>query len=509
MSLTISTLRKRTGGKGRTLALLAAGFSAVLLVSAPVPARDSATAGYPSFAEIAGDLKDAVVTISTSSPQEPETGLTPRAPKKSQQEQAEPSQPFEEFFQDFFGGGEGGTSGQVTSVGSGFVIDETGLIVTNNHVVEGGGEIYINFADGSRLKVEKIVGRDVKTDLTLLKVTPKDGKVLKSVRFGDSAAVRVGDWVMAVGNPFGLGGTVTVGILSATGRDINAGPYDEFLQTDAAINRGNSGGPLFNARGEVIGVNTAIISPTGGSIGLGFAVPSNTAKRVVDHLQRYGETRRGWIGVRVQSLNDDIASSLNLAKPEGALVASVEKGGPAEQAGFAEGDVIVTYAGAPVRSSRMLPRLVAQSNVEDEIEVQVLRAGERKALKVRVGQLAETGVEVAGAAPSPSGDIPAAPEKPKRQSMKGVDVSPLTDRLRASFALDPQIEGVVVTVVSGAHGTELAPGDVIVEAAHQKVRTLEEFEARLDTLRSMRRDSALLTVSKRSGPVSFVTVELN
>ncbi len=261
------------------------------------------------------------------------------------------------------------------------------MIVTNNHVIEGGNEIYVILRDGTELKVDKIIGRDTKTDLTLLKVTPAPDKPLTAVTFGDSKKIRVGDWVIAIGNPFGLNGTVTAGILSGIDRDINAGPYDEFLQTDAPINRGNSGGPLFNASGEVIGVNTAIFSPSGGSIGLGFAIPSNRARQIVDQLQRFGETHFGTIGVRIQSVSEDIAPNLGLERPNGALIARVDKGSPAEAAGLAEGDVVLAVSGAPIRHARQLPRVVAQSGIGDEIEVAISRKGERKTLKVKVALL--------------------------------------------------------------------------------------------------------------------------
>lgn len=460
-------------------------------------------AGHPSFAGIADSLKDAVVTISTAAPESEDESAVAGKPD-GQDKKNGGEQPFHEFFEEFFDKSPEGMPQHITSVGSGFVVDPQGFVVTNNHVVEGGGDVYVNFNDGSRLKVEKIVGRDVKTDLTLLKVAPKSGQPLKAVAFGDSSAMRVGDWVMAVGNPFGLGGTVTVGILSATGRDINSGPYDEYLQTDAAINRGNSGGPLFNGRGQVIGVNTAIISPTGGSIGLGFAVPSNIAARVVEQLRLYGETRRGWIGLRIQSLNEDIAAGLGLERPEGALVASVSNGGPAELAGISEGDVILSFAGASVRSSRQLPRLVAQSPVDQEVEVQVLRKGERKTLKVKVALLDEKG-------PNPSAQTPQSsiPDLPQKKPMKGIIISPLTDELREVYSLDPSLEGVVVTAVDRAGAAfGVAPGDVIVEAAHQKVRTLDEFESRVASLKSQERRSALLTVAKHAGAITFVDVEL-
>ena len=298
---------------------------AVLLVCrrGAVPTASLAR-GPDSVADVAEGLQDAVVNISTTQTLKGSAESTPSGPGPK-------GSPFEEFFDDFFDDEEkDGLPRKVSSLGSGFVIDPSGLIVTNNHVIEGADEIIINFTDGTKLKVAKILGHDPKTDLALLKVEPK--KPLKAVTFGDSSKMRVGDWVMAIGNPFGLGGSVTVGIISATKRDINAGPYDDFLQTDAAINRGNSGGPLFNMDGQVIGVNTAIISPTGGSIGIGFAVPSNSAVQVVDQLKQYGETRRGWLGVHVQNVTDEIAASLGLQEPKGALVANVSPDSPAAAA---------------------------------------------------------------------------------------------------------------------------------------------------------------------------------
>jgi serine protease Do len=474
---------------------------ALAFVSAAPAAHAAGFGREPSFAEIATTLQDAVVTVSTTSADEGDAQvLTPQSNKKKHPA----PQPYDEFFQDFFDNTPEGMPQHITSVGSGFVIDPKGLVVTNNHVIEGGGDIYVNFDDGSQLKVDKIVGRDVKTDITLLKITPKEGKPLHSVSFGDSGKMRVGDWVMAIGNPFGLGGTVTVGILSATGRDINAGPYDEFLQTDAAINRGNSGGPLFNEKGEVIGVNTAIISPTGGNIGLGFAVPSNTVRRVVEQLRDFGEIRRGWIGIRIQSINDDIADSLGLSHPEGALVASVSAGGPAEKAGIAEGDVILSFGGSAVHSSRELPRLVAQCQVDREVDVEVMRAGERKNLKVKVALLDEAGAQAAAQAPKV-----AAPAKPRKQPMKGIGVAPLTAPLRAAYHIAPELEGVVVTEAAGGDGRGLKAGDVILEAAQQKVRSPEEFRARLASLRALSWKDALLTVATPDGEISFVDVALD
>ena len=300
--------------------LVAAG----LIFAPPLPAT-AQTRGPASVADTAERLQNAVVNISTTQKlKESREVPLPEVPKGS---------PFEEFFEDFFDKQDRNRGGQrANSLGSGFVIDKAGFIVTNNHVIEGADEIVVNFTDGSKLKVVQIVGRDPKTDLALLRVEPK--KELAAVNLGDSQKMRVGDWVMAIGNPFGLGGTVTVGVISATRRDINSGLYDEFLQTDAAINRGNSGGPLFNMDGDVIGINTAIISPTGGSIGIGFALPSNSASQVIAQLREFGETRRGWLGVRIQTVTDEIAESLRLGATEGALIANITPEGPAAKAGL-------------------------------------------------------------------------------------------------------------------------------------------------------------------------------
>src|SRR6185312_15381525 len=317
--------------------VLGLGLCVCVLTPPLLPALAQSRQGPPSVAPVAEKLIDAVVNISTKQTMKGAEGAPPpKVPKGA---------PFEEFFDDFFDR-KGGKSPdrKVTAQGSGFVIDgKEGLIVTNNHVIDGADEIVINFNDGSKLIVEKILGKDSKTDLALLKVSPK--RPLAQVAFGSSNALKVGDWVMAIGNPFGLGGSVSVGIISAKQRDINTGPYDDFLQTDAAINRGNSGGPLFNMDGEVIGVNTAIISPSGGSIGIGFAVPSDSAMQVLDQLKQYGETRRGWLGVHVQNVTDEIAVSLGLQEPKGALVAKVSPDSPAATAGIQPSDIILKFDG--------------------------------------------------------------------------------------------------------------------------------------------------------------------
>ena len=362
--------------------LLPAGCLVLLLAGAtPLLPTASLARGPDSVADVAEGLQDSVVNISTTQTLKgSKDGASGPGPKGS---------PFEEFFDDFFDDEDKeGLPRKVSSLGSGFVIDPSGLIVTNNHVIEGADEIIINFTDGTKLKVTKILGHDPKTDLALLKVEPK--KPLHAATFGDSGKMRVGDWVMAIGNPFGLGGSVTVGIISATKRDINAGPYDDFLQTDAAINRGNSGGPLFNMDGQVIGVNTAIISPTGGSIGIGFAVPSNSAVQVVDQLKQYGETRRGWLGVHVQNVTDEIAESLGLQEPKGALVATVSPDSPAAAAGIQPSDVILSFDGQPIENMRSLPRAVAATPIGKSVPVEVLRKGQTVDINVTVGRLPES-----------------------------------------------------------------------------------------------------------------------
>src|SRR5262245_55355218 len=359
-------------GGGRLIGRAGLGAAALLLMLAPA---SSQMRGPSSVAPVAEKLIDAVVNISTSQTLKgPEGVPLPKVPKGA---------PFEEFFEDFFNrkGGRAPSDRKVSSLGSGFVIDgKDGIVVTNNHVIDGADEIIVNFNDGSKLKVDKVLGKDTKTDLAVLKVTPK--KPLPSVGFGSSNKMRVGDWVMAIGNPFGLGGSVTVGIISAKQRDSNSGPYDDYLQTDAAINKGNSGGPLFNMDGEVIGVNTAIISPTGGSIGIGFAVPSDTALVVIDQLRKWGEVRRGWLGVKIQTLTDDIAEAQGVRENTGALVAGVTPGSPAAKAGILDGDVILKFDGKDVTTMRGLPRLVALTPIGKDVDVEVLRKGQRLNLKV-------------------------------------------------------------------------------------------------------------------------------
>jgi serine protease Do len=482
-------------------AKLGAVFFAAAVAASLAPCAGLYARGPDSVADVAEGLQDSVVNISTTQTvkDSKEDGLGELTPKDS---------PFEEFFDDFFDDENNeGLPHKVSSLGSGFVIDPSGLIVTNNHVIEGADEIIISFTDGTKLKVTKVLGHDPKTDLALLKVEPK--KPLKAVPFGDSSKMRVGDWVMAIGNPFGLGGSVTVGIISATKRDINAGPYDDFLQTDAAINRGNSGGPLFNMDGEVIGVNTAIISPTGGSIGIGFAVPSNSAVQVVDQLKQYGETRRGWLGVHVQNVTDEIASSLGLQQPSGALVASVSTGSPAAAAGIAPADVIVKFDGQAIDNMRSLPRAVASTPVGKTVPVEVMRKGEHKDLTVTVGRLPESD-EADDDQAEDQDDEGVVPElQPQREDLLGLSIAPLSDDLRRRFNIGSGVEGVVITEVkpnSPAAEKHVKAGDVIVEVTQEKVKQPQDVVARLEEVKKSGRRQVLLLLSDAKGELRFVAV---
>lgn len=465
-----------------------------------VPATPAiAQNGPQSVAPVAEKLLDAVVNISTTQTLKGPQGIPlPKVPEGS---------PFEEFFKEFFDRrGDGQEDRRVSSLGSGFVIDPSGLVVTNNHVIADADEIIINFNDGTKLKVEKILGRDTKTDLALLKVNPT--KPLKAVGFGDASKLRVGDWVMAIGNPFGLGGSVTVGIISAKKRDINSGPYDDFLQTDAAINKGNSGGPLFNMDGEVIGINTAIISPTGGSIGLGFAVPSNEAVGVIDQLKLYGETRRGWIGVNIQSVTDEIAESLGMIGTGGALVSQVAPEGPAAKGGLEAGDVIIRFDGKDVPDMRALPKIVALTAIGKEIEVEVLRNGQAKILKLKVERLTEDS-QPASTTPVPEGGGNLVPEGLGPVSVMGLKLQPMSDELRQKYSIADNVQGIIITDVeatSDAAAKGLQAGEIIVEVTNQQVTTPAEFSERIAAIQAAGRKSALLLVATPTGEIRFVAV---
>ncbi len=476
--------------------LLLSAIMTMALFSCPSQAFQN---GPASVAPIAKKLVDAVVNISTSQTVKGPSGVPlPKVPKGA---------PFEDFFDDFFNkrGGVPNSDRKISSLGSGFVIDgKEGLIVTNNHVIEGAEEIEINFHDGSKLKVDKVLGRDTKADLALLKVTPK--KPLSDVKFGPSATLEVGDWVMAIGNPFGLGGSVSLGIISAKSRDINSGPYDDYLQTDAAINKGNSGGPLFNMDGEVIGVNTAIISPTGGSIGIGFAVPSDTVANVVDQLKQFGEVRRGWLGVKIQTVTDDIAETLGVPENSGALIAAVTPESPAAKAGLEAGDVILKFDNKDVTSMRGLPRIVAQAPIGKAADVELLRKGQRKTLQVTVGRL-DDGDDTESDLKEQGSESPA-----PGSSIIGLKLSTLTSELRRKYGLDDKIKGVVVESIdpqSAAAKKGIKTGDVIVEAAQEAVSDPGDVAASVDKVRKAGRKAVLFRVEDGKGDLRFVAVPIS
>ena len=460
--------------------------------------------GPESVADVAVTLLDSVVNISTSQTVTGSRGVEPP--------QLPDGSPFQDFFDDFFDQQPNGQSDgprRVQSLGSGFIIDASGLIVTNNHVIEGADEITANFSDGTKLDA-KLIGTDEKTDLALLKVEP--AKPLKAIPFGDSEVLRVGDWVMAIGNPFGLGGTVTVGIVSARNRDINSGPYDNFIQTDASINRGNSGGPLFNMDGEVIGINTAIISPTGGSIGIGFAIPSSTAVNVINQLREFGETRRGWLGVRIQEVTDEVAEGLSMTESAGALVAGVTDESPAALAGIEPGDVIIEFDGHKVTAMHELPRLVADQPIGKEVPVLILRKGQQQTVKVTLGRL-EDSEEVAAVdenAPEAEADQPP-PPPPVVAGPLGLTLADLSPTLRTQFGIEEQVRGVVVTEVaenSAAAEKRVQAGDVIMEISQEPVATPKDVETRIAQLKSDNRKSALLLLANKDGDLRFVAVTL-
>ena len=464
------------------------------------PVQSARAQGPVSVADLAENLADAVVNISTAQ--------TVQGRRSVPMPQVPDGSPFQEFFEEFFNRqnrDDDQAPRRVQSLGSGFVIDgEEGIIITNNHVIEGADEITANFNDGTKL-VAEIIGTDEKTDLAVLKVNPETP--LKAVDFGDSEAIRVGDWVMAIGNPFGLGGTVTVGIVSARNRDINSGPYDNFIQTDASINRGNSGGPLFDMQGNVIGINTAIISPSGGSIGIGFAVPAKTAIRVIDQLREFGETRRGWLGVRIQEVTDEIAESLAMNEAMGALVAGVTDDGPAAKAEIEAGDVIIKFDGREVEEMRELPRMVAETAIGKEVEVVVLRKGEEVNISVTLERLEENiATEVAATTEGEAEEAPA-----EKSEVLGMMLAELDDALREQFSIDQDVTGVVVTEVtpgSSAEEKRVTAGDVIKEVAQEPVESPADVEAEIDRLKADGRRSALLLLANPTGDVRFVPVRI-
>ena len=452
--------------QGPVLAMKMKIAAAVVLMALCCGAAPAAARSAPeSFADLAEAVLPAVVNISTTQTITANSGDV---------------QDFEDLFRDFFdkqnpNRREGPR--RSTSLGSGFIIDPTGYIVTNNHVVSDAEEVTVRLHDNTNLKAE-IVGRDEKTDLALLKVEAR--QPLPFVKWGDSDAIRIGDWVVAIGNPFGLGGSVTAGIVSARQREINAGPYDDFIQTDASINKGNSGGPMFNMSGEVIGINTAIFSPSGGSVGIGFAVPSALARNVIEQIRQFGHTRRGWLGVNIQTVTDELAEGLKLPRPSGALVSNVADGSPAADAGIEKGDVILKFDGRDIGEMRRLPRIVADTPIDKTVDVILWRNGREQKVKVKIGELNEA--EVAALPEQPETQ---APEAAKIEAL-GMSLAEVTPELRQQFQLDESAAGVlVIGVAEGSPASEkgLQAGDVVVEVDQKEVATPNDVQAQIAAAR--------------------------
>jgi serine protease Do len=464
-------------------------------------AASQASAGPPpiSFADIVEQVAPAVVNIATTKAVRRGQGPAPEFPFP----EPPPGSPFEDFFREFFDRDRPPDQApqRQSSLGSGFVVDAEGYVVTNNHVIAEADEISVVFNDESTYEAE-LIGRDQKTDLALLKI--KRDTPFPAVTFADSDSVRVGDWIIAIGNPFGLGSTVTAGIVSARSRDIRAGPYDDFLQVDAPINRGNSGGPSFNLDGHVIGINTAIFSPSGGNVGIGFAIPSNLALPVIESLKAEGRVKRGWLGVRIQTVTDEIAESLGLGEAAGALVASVTPGGPAEVAKIEPGDVVLEFDGKSIDRMRGLPRIVAETPIGKAVGVVVWRKGEKKTFEVTLGELPEE--EELAALTESEADTPSSADI----DALGLTVATITEELRMRYELTPEVKGVViVNVAEGSSGGEesLRPGDVVVEVGQEEVNSPPEVAAKVNQARQEDKKSVLLLID-RQGDLRFVALRL-
>lgn len=477
---------------------LRAFVASLALLSFMLPVTNASARELPgSFADVVEKLSPAVVNISTT--QKVKGGVQMFGLPLDQFEGDPQMDQFRQFFEQFgqMQGGKNAPEREVTSLGSGFIIDASGFVITNNHVVEQAEEITVILTDNSKHKA-KIIGRDKKTDLALLKIEAK--KPLPFVTLGDSDKMRVGDWVLAVGNPYGLGGSVTQGIISARQRSINAGPFDDFLQTDAPINRGNSGGPLFNMAGEVVGINTAIFSPTGGNVGIGFSIPANIAKPVIEQLKQFGRTHRAWLGVKIQEVSDEIAESVGLPAPKGAMVADVTKGSPSASAGVQQGDIIVKFDGKDIAEMRFLPRMVAETPIGKKVDIVVWRKGKEVSLTTTLTEM-----------PDDEDDAP----KPKQDSKKqggetvlGLKITPLTPALRDRYKLDAKLEGLLVTGItenSEAAKRGLSEGDVITQAGNEVVKSVEELKKQLNLAQKAGRKFLLLKVVQ-GGETAFVTV---
>ncbi len=499
----------------KSLILMSAFFMPAVLplahaaASGTTPSTSPAITGErpDSFADVVEGLLPAVVNISST-----QKAAQPEDYPEMPDMQLPPGSPFEDFFDQFMqrhgqGQGPGGMDNMpaipAAALGSGFVIDaEKGYVITNAHVVKDAEEVRVTFQDNESVKAD-IIGRDEKTDIAVLQIKTKHKLV--AVKFGDSDKLRVGDWVIAIGNPFGLGGTVTAGIVSARARDINAGPYDDFIQTDASINRGNSGGPMFNINGEIIGINTAIFSPSGGSVGIGFAIPSALAKPVINQIIEYGHTRRGWLGVRIQSVTPEIAESLALPTAEGALVASLSPKSPAAVAGLKPGDIITEFNGQKLNAMRQLPRIVAETPIGTEAALKYWRDGKEMNTKVKIGEL-EKAEEDGLLATAPRSEAAGV-----KVSLVGLTLDSLDDDMRRDYEVPPEVEGVAVTSVdnmSEAAVKGLLEGDIIVEISQQPVSSAQNAADTFEKAKAAGKTSVLLLIN-RGGDVRFVALKLD
>lgn len=464
-------------------------------IAAPASAQ-SPVAPASGFADLAAKVAPAVVNISSTrtSASDEEAMPMPQVP---------PGSPFEEFFKEFFDRDRPHESARrAASLGSGFVIDPRGYVVTNNHVIADADEIKVIFNDDSEYKAQ-LIGYDSKTDLALLKI--ERATPFPALEWADSDKVRIGDWMLAIGNPFGLGSSTTAGIVSARGRDIRAGAYDDFIQVDAAINRGNSGGPSFTMDGRVFGVNTAIFSPSGGSVGIGFAIPSNLARPVIDSLMKTGKVARGWLGVRIQSVTKEIADGMGMPAADGALVANVTPGGPAEKAGIQAGDVILQFDHKSITRMRSLPRVVAETAVGSQAQVVFWRKGETRSVTVELGQLPDD-EQLAALGSQPQEPGPKGADA--RIDDLGLTVSTLTSALKSKFSLGSDAKGVVIVDVTEngpAAGEGLKPGDVIVEIGQEEVADGGDLATRVRQARTDGKKAALLLVD-RQGDLRFVAL---
>lgn len=448
------------------------------------------------FAQLAGRLVGVVVNISTQAAPAP-GAPQPETPQNS------PGSTLDEMFRDFFGdkGAPGAPGSRVASLGSGFIIDPAGLIVTNHHVIASAQQITVTLSDNTVLQAQ-VIGRDPVTDLALLKVDPKNP--LPAASWGNSSKTRVGDWVLTIGNPFGLGGSVTAGIISAIARDIHSSPYDDYLQTDASINRGNSGGPMFNIAGEVIGINTVIYSPSGGSIGIGFALPSTLARPIIEQLKATGKVERGWIGVRIQPMTDDLAESVGMDKSRGALVAAVDAGSPAAQAKLQPGDVILNYDGQTIERSRQLPRLVAATPPNKQVKLNVWRDGKEHEIELKSAALNPN-------RPPPKPPEPEKPKPPATVDAFGMKLAKITPELRKQFSLPDWAKGVVITDVSpnsagAAQG--LRPGDLVIAIGNAAVGAPEQVPQLAAAAKKANQKKLLVRIEQREGNIRFVALPM-